>query len=64
MKFTVIPNKDTNLDKLIEIGASAFIFGLKDFSCSDYLNLSPKEIKEICDKYKEIDIFVSLNKIC
>lgn len=61
MKITVVPSKLDNLDKYIDSGAESFIFGLKDYSIN-YLGLSLNEIKDITFKYKDIDIFVSINK--
>jgi len=61
MKITVIPNKINNLDKYISSGVEAFIFGLKDYSIN-YLGLTIEEIKYIVDKYKDVDIFISINK--
>ena len=61
MKITVITNKINNLDKYISSGVEAFIFGLKDYSIN-YLGLTIEEIKYIVDKYKDVDIFISINK--
>ena len=61
MKLTVVPKSINNLDKYISLGSECFIFGLKDYSIN-YLGLSIEEIKEIVDKYKDIDIFISINK--
>ena len=62
MKLTVVPNSLNNLDEYIKIGADAFIFALKGY-CSGYnLELTLDEIKDIRDIYKDIDIFVAVNK--
>lgn len=62
MKLTVVPNSLNNLEKYIKIGADAFIFALKGY-CSGYsLELTIDEIKDIRNKYKDIEIFVAVNK--
>jgi len=61
MKIVVVPNDVNNLDKYIYSGAEGFIFGLKNYSIN-YLGLNIDEIKNIVDQYKNIDIFISINK--
>lgn len=61
MKITVVPSNINKLDNYIESGAKAFIFGLKDY-CINYLELTIEQIKNIVDKYKDIEIFISVNK--
>lgn len=61
MKIAVIPNNINNLDKYISSGAEAFILGLKDYSIN-YLELTINEIKKVVKQYKNIDIFISINK--
>lgn len=61
MKITVVPNNIEKLDKYVECGAESFIFGLKDYSIN-YIELTIDEIRNIVDKYKDIDIFISVNK--
>lgn len=61
MRLTVVPTNINNLDKYIELGAKAFIFGLKDYSIN-YLGLSIEDIKNITNKYPDVGIFISVNK--
>lgn len=61
MKLVVVPSSLDNLNKYIECGCEGFIFGLKGYSIN-YLGLSIEEIESIVDKYKDIDIFISINK--
>jgi len=61
MKIAVIPNSINNLDKYIECGCNTFIFGLKDYSIN-YFGLTIDEIKNVFDKRKDIEIFISVNK--
>ena len=61
MKLVVVPNDLDNLDKYIECGCEGFIFGLKNYSIN-YLGLSIEKIKDLTDKYKNIEIFISINK--
>ena len=48
------------LDKFLEY-TNSFIIGLKDYSVN-YLELDIKEIKELLNKYPNIELFVSINK--
>jgi len=61
MKLTVAPNDMNNLDKLLENGTDAFIFGLKDFSVN-YYELTIDEIKELSSKYSDVEFFISINR--
>ena len=61
MELTVVPNNINNLDKYITAGSKAFIFGLKGYSIN-YLELTIDEIKQITNEYKDIEIFISINK--
>lgn len=61
MKLVVVPNNIKDIDKYTKIGASAFIFGLKDY-CSGYnLEVSLEEIKEIKQKTNN-EVFIAINK--
>lgn len=51
-----------NIDKYKKIGASAFIFGLKDYSSGYYNNLEIDEIREIVKNNKDIEVFISADK--
>ncbi len=62
MKAVIIPNNTRKLDEYIKNGARAFVFGMNKFSTGYKNALSIIEIKEIVDKYKEIEIFISINK--
>ena len=61
MKLAVIPNSKENIKEYIKIGANAFIFALKDYSCGYESYYSLDEIKSIIND-NDIDVFVSLNK--
>jgi len=61
MKIVVVPSNIKNLDKYISSGVEGFIFGLKDYSIN-YFGITIEEIKEIVEKYKDLDIFISINK--
>lgn len=59
MKLLVnLNNKE--LDKFLEY-TNSFIIGLKDYAVN-YLELDVKEIKELLNKYPNIELFVSINK--
>ena len=62
MKLLVIPNKLDSINKYISLGCSGIIIGLKDLSINYDLELSVEEIKELINRYPNIDIFVSMNK--
>lgn len=51
-----------NLDNYIKMGANAFIFGIKDFSINSLTNLNIRKLKKIKDKYKNIKIYISVDK--
>jgi len=61
MKLVLVPTNLDNLDKYIKKGCEGFIFGLKNYSIN-YLGLTIDEIKFLTDKYKNIEIFVAVNK--
>ena len=61
MKLTVIPNNINNIKEYIKIGANAFIFALKDYSCGYEKYYSLDEIKSVI-KDNDIEVFISLNK--
>ena len=61
MKLAVIPNSKTNIKEYTKIGAQAFIFALKDYSCGYESYYSLDDIKEIVNN-NDIEVFVSLNK--
>lgn len=51
-----------NLDNYIKMGANAFLFGIKDFSINSLTNLNIRKLKKIKDKYKNIKIYISVDK--
>lgn len=62
MKLVVVPNKVSNIDKYREIGANAFIFGLKKFSSGYQVSLDIEEIESIRNNNPDIEIFIAANK--
>jgi collagenase-like PrtC family protease len=62
MKLTVVVNNKNNTLEYKKIGAQAFIFALKDFSCGYENYFSLDDIKKVKEDNKDIEIFVSLNK--
>ena len=62
MKITVIPNSINNIDHLKKIGATAFIFALKDYSCGYETYYELDDIKKIKEENNDIEIFISMNK--
>ena len=62
MKLTVVVNKLNNIIEYKKIGAKAFIFALKDYSCGYENYYTLDDIKRIKEENNDIDIFVSLNK--
>jgi len=52
--------KKQELDDYLEF-TNSFIVGLKNYSVN-YLGLSIEDIKNLLDKYKDIELFVSINK--
>jgi len=61
MKIAVIAKNANNLDKYIEKGCNTFIFGLKDYSIN-YGEISFEEIEDLLNKYKNIELFIAVNK--
>lgn len=51
-----------NLDKYIEMGANAFLFGINKFSINNLTNLNIRDLIRLKRKYKDIKIYISLNK--
>ena len=62
MKLTVVVNNLNNIIEYKKIGAKAFIFALKDYSCGYESYYTLEDIKRIKEENNDIDIFVSLNK--
>ena len=62
MKFTVVTNNINRINTYKKIGANAFIFALKDYSCGYESYFTLDEIKKIKEENKDIEIFISLNK--
>ena len=59
MKILVKPN--TTVLKNYK-NADAFLFGITDFSCLTNKNLNVQEIRQLCEKYKNKEIFISIDK--
>lgn len=61
MKLLIEP-KDTNLDRFISLGYDSFLIGLKDLSNNVDNAISVDEIIKLRDKYKDIKLFIIMNK--
>lgn len=62
MKITVNISDKNNVSKYKKVGATAFIFGLKNFNVNANLELDIHEIKQILEQSPDIDIFISIDK--
>ena len=51
-----------NLDNYIKMVANAFHFGIKDFSINSLTKLKIKDLKKIKTKYKNIKIYILIDK--
>lgn len=56
-----INNKD-NLEEYTNLGIKHFIIGLKGYNVNASLELDIKQIKEILNKYDDIELFISMDK--
>lgn len=56
-----IRNPKGNIEEYLKIGAKAFIFGLKGFSTNEENSKTIEELKEIRERYSDIEIFVTMN---
>ena len=61
MKLLIEP-KDMNLDRFISLGYDSFLIGLKDLSNNVDNAISVDEILKLRDKYKDIKLFIIMNK--
>lgn len=61
MKLLIEP-KDTNLDRFISLGYDSFLIGIKDLSNNIDNAIPVDEILELRDKYKDIKLFIVMNK--
>ena len=55
-------NSYEKLDDYIKMGANAFLFGIKDFSINSLTKLKIKDLKKIKTKYKNIKIYILIDK--
>ena len=55
-------NSYEKLDDYIKMGANAFLFGIKDFSINSLTKLKIKDLKKIKIKYKNIKIYILIDK--
>lgn len=62
MNITINISNKNNIEQYKKVGATAFIFGLKNFNVNANLELDINEIKEVIEKNPDIDIFISLDK--
>ena len=61
MKFAIVTNSTSNILEYKKIGASAFIFGLKDYSSGYSNSLSLEEIEKVRKEY-DGELFIAINK--
>ena len=61
MKLLIEP-KDTNLDRFISLGYNSFLIGLKDLSNNIDNAISVDELLSLRENYKDIKLFVVMNK--
>ena len=61
MKFAIITNSINNILEYTKIGASAFIFGLKNYSSGYNNEVTIDEIREIRETYSG-ELFIAINK--
>ena len=62
MNLVVNINNKDNLEEYTNLGIKHFIIGLKDYNVNASLELDIKQIKEILNKYDDIELFISMDK--
>ena len=60
MEIIIKPEK--NIEEYINIGIHSFLLPLKNYSVEYHTYFNLEEIKKIRQQYKEIDLFISMNK--
>ncbi|MEG1899977.1 MAG: U32 family peptidase [Bacilli bacterium] len=63
MTLIVVPQKKNNIDKYYRKKINTFILGLKDFSVNYKCKFSVKDIIKIKNKYSDVNIFISIDKM-
>ena len=61
MKLLVVPN-NLEFNRFRDLGVHSFLVGIQDFSTNFKTSLSVDEIRDLCEKYPEEEIFLSFNK--
>ena len=61
MKLLVVPN-NLEFNRFCDLGVHSFLAGIRDFSTNFKTSLSVNEIRDLCEKYPEEEIFLSFNK--
>ena len=61
MKLLVVPN-NLEFDRFRNLGVHSFLVGVRNFSTNFKTSLSVDEIRKLCEKYPEEEIFLSFNK--
>ena len=61
MKLLVVPN-NLEFNRFRDLGVHSFLVGIRDFSTNFKTSLSVDEIRDLCEKYPEEEIFLSFNK--
>lgn len=61
MKLLVVPN-NLEFNRFCDLGVHSFLVGIRDFSTNFKTSLSVDEIRDLCEKYPEEEIFLSFNK--
>ena len=62
MNLTINIENINNIEEYIKLGINNFIFGLKDFNVNANVELNIREIKELLNKHKDINVFISIDK--
>lgn len=62
MNLTININSINNIDKYINLGINNFIIGLDGFNVNGNTELDINSIRNLLNKYKDINLFISMDK--